>query len=230
LNELASEYSYLINNSDSLKLQSFSVDASAQSKELSYPLTIDQLLEEGWIAFFDTDSNESYWMQLVSGRCERYLPVGDDLDNVINLGLEISDTDPQWVRPNQYPCSTSWVCISITQTQYEGHYSDAFFSDTNQGSLNYTYDPNGNNNGYAWDDYHQEWIYEGNIQGDIQLSTSQNNWYFYNTYTGQSSWSEPIGWENLVRDEWNGWWLCREEDTFVEYWYTCIARCFIFLL
>ena len=111
LSEVLVEYSYAFRNDrkSNLKLESFGSTKydrpkrsnKEEEEEPIYPLTAEQLFQDGWIAFFDVEVNECYWMQLATGRCERYLPIGDDYDNVVNLGLEFFDDDPQWVRPNQ---------------------------------------------------------------------------------------------------------------------------------
>lgn len=92
----------------------------------------------------------------------------------------------------------------------------------------YEYDPGADNNGYMWDKNVQEWVYQYPQQdykndeyADYNYqkeSAAETEYYFYNTFSGQSVWFEPIGWEELVELEWNGWWLCREELTGTEYW------------
>ena len=153
----------------------------------------------------------------------------------------------------QYPCAQSWVCVPVAPatdvSMYyaeplpppEEKYQPSWAADdksTNDqdtysekkghtASEKYEYDYTADNNGYLWDDYSQEWVYQypeqeyqqeaydSSYQGD---SAAENNFYFYNTFSGQSVWFEPIGWEELVSSEWNGWWLCREELTGTEYW------------
>ena len=107
LSELVIEYSYAIKNKskNDMRLESFGTSSKSgkykNESEIEYPVTAEQVFQEGWIGFFDAEINECYWMQLSTGRCEMYLPIGDDYDNVVNLGLEFYDGDTQWVRPNQ---------------------------------------------------------------------------------------------------------------------------------
>lgn len=95
----------------------------------------------------------------------------------------------------------------------------------------YEYDPEGDNNGYKWDEDAQEWVYqypeqqqeencEYNNYYDTKVGqqTEEAAYYFYNTFSGQSVWAEPVGWQAFVEAEWNGWWLCRDELTGIEYW------------
>lgn len=101
----------------------------------------------------------------------------------------------------------------------------------------YEYDPCGDNNGYIWNDQDQEWVYQyppqqGEAKTDVNYNYDntyydsqtgeavhqENGYYFYNTFSAQAVWFEPVGWEDVVALDWNGWWLCREELTGVEYW------------
>ena len=108
------------------------------------------------------------------------------------------------------------------------YYSDA--KDDFNKEVEYVYDPEADNNGYKWDEYMQEWVYQLSQQeekatdeynyndAEVVEDEAQNNFYFYNTFSGQAVWFEPLGWEDIVHSEWNGWWLCREEMTGIEYW------------
>ena len=83
-----------------------------------------------------------------------------------------------------------------------------------------------------WDEYSQEWVYQYPQQeayeeqtynadlgyGEAGAAEAPGDYYFFNTFSGQAVWCEPMGWQDLVHLEWNGWWLCREELTGVEYW------------
>lgn len=110
LSALVMEYSYAIKKTQRSYLRMESFECSTKSgrhsvnvkdDEVEYPLTAEDLFQQGWISFYDVEHNECYWMQLATGRCEKYLPIGDDYDNVVNLGLEFYEDDIQWVRPNQ---------------------------------------------------------------------------------------------------------------------------------
>ena len=124
LSELVMEYSYAVKKSkqkSDLQLESFGGSTKSGKYEQlqgqqqpEYPLTAEQLFQEGWIPFFDVESNSCYWLQLSTGRCENYLPIGDDYDNVINLGLELYEEDNQWVRPNQVNFLISFLFICWT--------------------------------------------------------------------------------------------------------------------
>jgi hypothetical protein len=224
--ELADEFSYVLQSDrGDLRLESFS---GIESSEKQYPMTCEEAFLGGWITFFDEDANECYWMQLSTGRCERYLPLGDDTENVINLGLEFYEMDSQWVRPNQYPCSTSWIVVSIIAEESElwtdvadGKDHDDYkmakdSSYKNSEKYDKGYDGSTEYDGYIWNYDTQLWEhqypYEKNTGGG-------DSWYFYNTFTAQSRWEKPIGWDNQVTEEWNGWWLCRDHESGQDYWY-----------
>lgn len=232
--ELAEEYAYIL-------------EVKADSTP-EYPLSCEELFLSGWIVFFDENINECLWMQLSSGRVERYLPIGDDVENVVNLGFEFYDGDYQWVRPNQYPCHSSWVVISVVKN-VEYTDIDYFYKADDKNSSSQVNNSSKSENsaknsdvvnhnqsaeneyfddvyeGYVWNYYTQEWEHKENTDSVMQ---EEIQWYFYNTFTAQSRWEAPVGWEEMIAQEWNGWWMCRDEISLVDYWYLNLPLSFEF--
>lgn len=115
----------------------------------------------------------------------------------------------------------SWVA------EKKSNAKDSEYSDKAYDGGKYEYDPNADNNGYVWNNEAQEWVYQYPQQSqeetyndyyNSEAEAPMNNYYFFNTFSGQSVWFEPVGWQELIMSEWNGWWLCREELTGIEYW------------
>eukprot|EP00602_Paraphysomonas_sp_CaronLab_P013039 CAMPEP_0185043954 /NCGR_PEP_ID=MMETSP1103-20130426/43189_1 /TAXON_ID=36769 /ORGANISM="Paraphysomonas bandaiensis, Strain Caron Lab Isolate" /LENGTH=358 /DNA_ID=CAMNT_0027584183 /DNA_START=639 /DNA_END=1715 /DNA_ORIENTATION=- len=89
-------------------------DGGSETPE-DWPYSMRDLIQQGWMPFFDDTCNSCTWMHALSGLVELYLPVGQD-ETAVTLGLAPYDsngTQPYWMRPPQL-VTRAWVMVQST--------------------------------------------------------------------------------------------------------------------
>lgn len=130
-----------------------------------YPTSLDAAMRQGWMFYFDLDSNCTVWLHLPSGVKEPLLPLGglaEEAGAVARLGCQVYDQDPSWVYAYQLACH-AWMMVGCE------------------------------------------------VDGELR-------WYYCNRISGQSTWTEPLGWQHSVVDHNAGWVLCTTEAIDYYYW------------
>ena len=155
------------------------------------PCSPVELVQRGWMPFYDHLLNDTYWMQLSTGQCERCLPIGSssraDAAALSTLGLRNYEGGGEWFCADN--CAVGrWVVVLLPDDD-----------DVERGRF-----PRGNG---------------ATRGGHVQNATSAQGYYFQNTLTGHISWTEPDRWIELIEAENDGWALCRHEDDISLYWW-----------
>jgi hypothetical protein len=195
----------------------------AASLGTDWPGSVEQLIQMGWVTFFDVDLNQCLWMYLPSGATENYLPVGDDTDMSVYAGLEPHDVnEPTWVAPPQV-AARSWVMIRCgggegTDVAAESKADTLVRSSSTGGGGDskgrgekHTY-----KSSVSFSDADSK--YTSHDSGGDAKTGVEEVWYYSNRISGHSCWTEPAGWEGLLQET-GGWVLCAEEGRIEElYW------------
>jgi hypothetical protein len=191
------------------------------------PRTCYSACKDRWMQYYDPLSNQCYWFQIHSGRCEHYLPLGHDYDSVVAAGLELYEEKAEndnvevgvWVRPSQRPWVFSWVAIYVPGTIPYGERAESSVAGS-KGEPPEEVEEKTQDLAKKPSRGLQKTL-ESNQEGTF--SDSSCGWYFFNYFTGHSSWTEPPSWAELVDADWNGWWFCRDPNSGSDYWYATTA-------
>eukprot|EP01038_Epipyxis_sp_PR26KG_P008156 gene8156-11038_t len=164
-----------------------------------YPVTIKDTILDGWLTYYDYNSNTCQWMSIPTKCCENYLPLNsgyeyqetlislgfepnnDNNDNDNNNNEENNNVDRIWYKADQ-SCAYAWILVIIANVN--NHKSDSKSDDDSQ---------------------------------------EQFTKYYMNRLTGQTIWNEPSNWIQLVT-AWDGWMLCCNEDAPLDlFWFNPIS-------
>lgn len=230
-------------------LEYYNDSSSPPIQESDLPHTCYLAFQDRWMQYYDDSINQCYWFQIYTGRCEHYLPLGHDYDAVVAGGMEVYEEEGGggeeedrgvWVRPGQYPCSSSWAAVSWYDDNTTADLSsDLCIAESKLTELSSAkYDdvskigkhspPNdkesqsekGAKANYSKDDSVVA-IPEpkgSDAKSSFNATVVSYSWYFFNYFSGHSVWSEPAIWPELVATWWGGWWLCRDPDSGLDYW------------
>ncbi|CAE7768736.1 unnamed protein product, partial [Symbiodinium microadriaticum] len=191
----------------------------AQTLDNDWPNTVENLIQKGWITFYDVNTNQCMWMYLPSGETESYLPVGTDLEMSEYVGLEPYDFDDStWVRPPQVT-ARSWVMIRIPGRGADCLRLESFedYSDSKAAAAKHVYnDAKGVRDAKRFDSKASESVERRGSIGEPWNEVGDREegeddvWYYYNRISGHSMWTQPPGWDELIAAA-GGWILCAEE-------------------
>ena len=100
-------------------------DMTSSKCNLELPATLQAMVENGWISFYDSVANVCSWMHIPTGQCEMYLKIRND-DSLHELASYICRYDENnesefWVYPDQ-SISSSWIMVqtnSVTDDSNE---------------------------------------------------------------------------------------------------------------
>jgi hypothetical protein len=150
------------------------------------PRSAHDLVRDGWLSFFDGDSNRAYWMHL-SGQCELVLPVGDADPTMKSLGFPAWEGSSQWVSANKTPCAL-WCIVMLGEDERAAKASGRslarmasqgwFFSNTLTGHT-------------AWAEP-DDWAAHVESAGGWALCRNEDDlgYFWWHTATGDVSWAE----------------------------------------
>lgn len=159
------------------------------------PETLATAENGGWMIYFDQVANQCFWLNLISGCQEAYLPLAGD-PAVEDIDLVVADE--WWVSCNITSFICGWVLVVINDNQNDDDGTmkilKAKLNSTKIGSTS-THD------------------FESRSSGDKNLSTilamPSGQWYYLNRVTGHSSWEIPPGHEASLKLN-NNWQLCAD--------------------
>lgn len=110
---------------------------SSAEDVLSWPLpmTIQEAISFGWFTYYDYPSNYCFWINVISGQFEYYLPIAsyDDLSHLQSFNLFPStEYSNDWIEADQ-SCASSWVVVLIEEEtlNIESRYSSKDEKPTN---------------------------------------------------------------------------------------------------
>jgi len=152
---------------------------------MQLPCSADDLVRDGWLSFFDGDSNSAYWMHL-SGQCELVLPVGNADSSMDSLGFQAWEGSSQWVSANETPCAL-WCIVMLGEDERAAKSSGRvaaaaaqgwFFSNTLTGHTAWA-EPDG-------------WATHVEAAGGWALCRNEDDprYYWWHAATGDVSWAE----------------------------------------
>ncbi len=79
---------------------------------ISYPQSLDELRDWGWLIFYSDSDNYCQWMNIMTTSFEMFLPLGmrEDLQNLLLRNLSPSNDDEAWFEADQ-SCTYAWVMV-----------------------------------------------------------------------------------------------------------------------
>ena len=90
-------------------------------ENIPLPVNMIEVVQFGWITFYDFNNNQSSWMNLHTGKFEYFLPIGRD-EISYHMGFYSHESvTSEWILPDQTPC-LSWmivVCRNVPQETYK---------------------------------------------------------------------------------------------------------------
>lgn len=136
-----------------------------------YPYSLQEVVQNGWMVYYDMNINFAQWMHVASGHIENYLPIGRD-PYVQMMGLSYSQESYDWVLAPQ-DCCKEWLMVKCSEV---GTVSNLwYFYNKTTGHSSWT-EP------YGWQDFVDE------NGGWVLCSNEQLEYYFWwNTCTGEIS-------------------------------------------
>jgi hypothetical protein len=220
----------------------------APTEASGLPRTCYLACKDRWMQYYDPCANQCYWFEIYSGRCEHYLPLGQDYDAVVAAGLEpyeeVGNGEDRalWFMPCQHPCAFSWVAVYLPGTSPHADRAEMSVAESKYEPRESPEKEAPGNASSSKDSFLLERKYTENITNEVAYSASDSKtsesksqevavsssssccwgWYFFNYFSGHSSWSEPPVWAGLVAASWNGWWFCRDPESGSDYWYSYV--------
>jgi hypothetical protein len=107
-----------------------SADAEA-IKSWPYPQTLNEVVMYGWMTYYDKLENYCYWMNIVTGTIEEYLPLNniETANSLYELSLYPYDSSSEWVAAEQ-TISFSWLLVVPDQESSEQYYLNTITQDS----------------------------------------------------------------------------------------------------
>lgn len=196
-----------INDYSSVFSPSTTTTSSSSSSSLqALPKTAEDAVACGWMSSFDPLTNTCQFLDIYSGNSQYYLPLGDDKSLSQSDALKLYPSDTSWVYPD-YIITSQWVLV-VSRDDNPTPPVEPSTAITAAAATAKSKASTATSNWDNWD----------TAQDATSSSCSSN--YYLNIISGDSSWTEPAGWEDIVRLN-SGFVLCCDSDLMDQYYWWC---------